>query len=94
MSMETPGANIDLRRWHFENWRDALKSADTAGKLAPFNDVISSTDEPTPETAQHVVLQDVSLGGKICDVYHFDQDKSGNMIPGSSAHRVFVHIKK
>ena len=93
MSIETPKSN-DVRMWHFEDWKQAIKSADTDNKLAHFNDVITGTDTPSLELSKHLVLENVSLGGKTCDVYHWDQDENGGRIPNSSSHRVFVHIKE
>lgn len=94
MDLEQPRQNNDIKMWHFEDWRRAIKGADTDNKLAPYNDVITGRDAPSPELTKHLVLENISLGGKTCDIYHWDQDGNGNKIKNSSAHRVFVHIKE
>lgn len=94
MSLEQPQQNNDIRMWSFSDWKRAIEDADPDKRLAHYNDVITGRDTPSPELSKHLVLKDVSLGGKICDVYHWDQDEDGKRIRNSSANRVFVHIKE
>ena len=93
MNPEAAG-QADLRRWSVAELKRAVENADTDRKLAPFNDVITGEKDLSPELKKHLVLRDVSLGGKMCDVYHWDQDENGQKIPDSSAHRIFIHIKE
>lgn len=82
-----------LEDWSVAEWKTAIQEIDVENKLSPFNDVLTDTQEPSSKTKEHFVLQDVTIGGKICDIYHWDQDENGERIPNSTLHRVFVHIK-
>ena len=93
MSLEQPRQNNDVRMWLFNDWNRAIEVADTGNKLTHFNDVVTGRDAPPPEQAKHLVLEYVTLGGRLCDVYHWDQDQNGK-IRNASGHRVFVHIKQ
>ena len=74
--------------------RSAITEADTDKKLSPFNDVITEKHAPSdPNATRNLVLKDVTIAGKRCDVYHWDQE-DGQRIPNSSVHRLFVHIKE
>ena len=78
----------------FFPWEDAIREVDTNNELAPFNDVITGK-EPSVELRNHFVLRDVLIDGRMCDVYHWDQDKDGKRVsnPKFPVNRVFVHIK-
>jgi hypothetical protein len=82
-----------IENWSVAAWKSAIQTADVNKKLSHFNDVLAGTEEPSEETRRHLVLADVSIAGKVCDVYHWDQNEDGRMIPGSTVNRVFVHIK-
>ncbi len=92
MGFETPNP-MDMRNWSVAEWKNHVMSADKDKKLAFFNDVISGREAPVPEQAKHLVLQNVVIGGKLCDVYHWDQE-NGKKRPHSTVNRVFVHVKE
>lgn len=74
-------------------WTKEIEKAGVKDSLSFFNDVITENRPPHPESGYHLVLNDVSLDGKICDIYHTDQDEQGNQINGHTWHRIFIHIK-
>ena len=81
-------------RWQgTEFWTNRIKAAGVADKLAFFNDVVTEKTAPALDAGYHIVLHDIILDGKKCDVYHTDQDAEGNTIKGHTYHRVFIHTK-
>jgi len=75
-------------------WTDEIKKTGVFENLAPFNDVITGKEPPHPNSGYSLVLRDVTLDGKKCDIYHTDQDSEGNKIKGRSYARIFIHIKE
>ncbi|OGI83984.1 hypothetical protein A2997_00860 [Candidatus Nomurabacteria bacterium RIFCSPLOWO2_01_FULL_36_10b] len=76
-----------------EFWSGEIEKAGVIGKLCFFNDVIVEKIPPHPESGYNLVLSDTTLDGKKCDIYHTDQDESGNKIKGRSYHRIFIYTK-
>jgi hypothetical protein len=76
-----------------EFWSNQIKKAGVYEKLAHFNDVIVEKEPPQPESGYSLILSDIILDGKHCDIYHTDQDSNGNKIRNNSYHRIFIHIK-
>lgn len=77
---------------HF--WKNEIERAGVKDKLNFFNDVITEKRPPNPGSGYNLVLKDVILDGKKCDVYHTDQDELGNVIRGNSWNRIFIYIKE
>lgn len=72
----------------------AIAAVDPENKLAPFNDWVQEKHAPPrPNAARNLVLEDVVIDGKTCDVYHWDQE-DGRKIQDSSYNRIFIHIKE
>ncbi len=76
-----------------EFWSNQIKEAGIYGRLAHFNDVIVENKPPHPESGYNLILSDIILDGKHCDIYHTDQDSNGNKIRNSSYHRIFIYTK-
>jgi hypothetical protein len=75
-------------------WTEEIEKAGIKEKLKFFNDVITEKKQPNSESGYNLVLKDIILDGKKCDIYHTDQDESGNLIKGHSLNRIFIHIKE
>ena len=75
-------------------WTDEIIKAGVKDQLKFFNDVITEKRPPHPESGYCLVLKDIILDDKKCDIYHTDQDESGNDIKGHSWNRIFIHIKE
>lgn len=56
--------------------------------------MITEKRPPHSESGYHLVLKDILLDGKKCDIYHTDQDEHGNSIKGHSWNRIFIYIKE
>jgi hypothetical protein len=91
MNFEQHSTNETLM-WSVAKWSEEIRKADTNNALANFNDVISGKDAPSQDQQQHLVLKDVTLGGKNCDIYHWGQEEENKKETHSVA-RVYVHIK-
>ncbi len=76
-----------------EFWTKEIDGAGVKDKLSFFNDVVTEKRPPHPESGYHLVLKDIMLDGKPCDIYHTDQDENGNQIRGHTWHRIFIYIK-
>ena len=74
-------------------WTDELEKAGVKGQLRFFNDVVVEKRPPHPESGYHLVLSNITLDGRHCDVYHTDQDENGDIVRGSTYSRLFLHIK-
>jgi hypothetical protein len=77
-----------------EFWSNQIKNAGVYDKLAFFNDVFVEKKPPHTESGYNLVLSNILLDGKHCDIYHTDQDSNGNKIKDRTFHRVFIHIKE
>ncbi|MFA6273945.1 MAG: hypothetical protein WC662_02185 [Candidatus Paceibacterota bacterium] len=75
-------------------WTKEIKKAGVESRLLHFNDVIIEKTPPHPESGYHLVLSDVLLDGKHCDIYHSDQDENGDKIRNKTYHRLFLQIKE
>lgn len=75
-------------------WTDEIEKAGIKNQLSFFNDVITEKRPPHAEAGYHLVLKDIILDGKSCDIYHTDQDENGDKIKGHTWHRIFIHIKE
>ncbi len=78
----------------YDFWLDQIKNAGFFDQLSHFNDIITEKRQPHPESGYHLVLKDVDLDNKKCDIYHTDQDENGDLIKGHTWHRIFIHIKE
>ena len=74
-------------------WSNQIRNAGVYDKLAHFNDVITEKTPPHTQSGYNLVLNDIILDGKHCDIYHTDQDEDGTSIHNNSYHRIFIHIK-
>lgn len=74
-------------------WTDQIKEAGVYEKLAHFNDVIVEKKPPHVESGYNLVLHDIILDNKHCDIYHTDQDSNKNKIQNNTYHRIFIHTK-
>jgi hypothetical protein len=77
-----------------EFWSKELENAGVKDKLSFFNDVITEKRPPHPESGYHLVLGDIILDGKKCDIYHIDQDENGQKIKDHTWSRIFIYIKE
>jgi len=75
-------------------WHNEIKNAGVEDKLLFFNDVVTEKKPPHNESGYHLVLNNIILDGKNCDIYHTDQDEQGNSIEDKSNHRIYIHIKE
>ena len=91
MSFEQPSRS-ETFMWSVKQWRDAIQEADTENKLIDFNDVLGGKEAPSPDQQKHLILRDVTIGDKICDVYHWGQEE-GSMTEVNSSARVYLHYK-
>jgi hypothetical protein len=74
-------------------WTEEIKKVGVYDQLLYFNDVVTEDSSPHAESNYHLVLTDVILDGRKCDIYHTDQDENGNRIKNHSFHRIFIHKK-
>jgi hypothetical protein len=77
-----------------EFWTNEIEKAGIKDKLRFFNDVITEKRPPNIESGYHLVLEDITLDNKKCDIYHTDQDKNGEKIKDHTHNRIFIHIKE
>jgi hypothetical protein len=75
-----------------EFWIGEMKKARI--ELPFVNDVITGHTPPNENSGYHLVVPDVKLDGRTCDIYNTDQDEEGNRLKGHSWHRIFIHIKE
>lgn len=73
-------------------WKEAIERAGVKNKLQFFNDVITEQRPPHGD-GYHLVLGDIVLDGKKCDIYHTDQNINGK-IKGHYFARIFIHTKE
>ena len=62
-------------------WTDEIKKVGVYDQIPSFNDLITGKTKPVQNIKP--VLENVSLGGKIVDIYHW----------GGSSERIYLHIK-
>lgn len=81
-----PNTNELMRGVSF--WTEKIKEAGLTEQLRFFNDLTTEKRPPHASAGYgEPVLRDVTLGDKICDVYHTDHNEK------DSWHRLFIHIK-
>lgn len=68
-------------------WTRKIAESELFDKLRPFNDVITDKKPPHPNSCYGLVLENVVIDGKECDVYHTDTEE------GRTLHRIYIHIK-
>ena len=61
-------------------WVDALRKIGVDKRLPPFNDVITRNAAPATASGYNLVLSNINLDGRICDIYHLDVDKNGQKV--------------
>lgn len=74
--METPEV---MRGYQF--WTDEIKKAGVFDKIPPFNDLITGKTKTSENISP--VLENIKLGGKTVDIYHW----------GEASGRIYIHIK-
>ncbi len=75
----------DTRDWERLDLRQELEQGGYAQQLRPFNDII--TGRTAPQGYGDPVLRNITIDGRICDIYHTDKKE------GDSGHRIFIHRK-
>ncbi|PIP26139.1 MAG: hypothetical protein CO140_02315 [Candidatus Moranbacteria bacterium CG_4_9_14_3_um_filter_40_7] len=71
-----------------EFWTKEIKQSGVFDRLRDFNDVITGKEAPHLKSGYgEPVIQDVTLDGKICDIYHTDHK------PSDTGCRIYIHIK-
>lgn len=75
-------------------WTNEIIKSGVHEKLAFFNDIITEKYPPHADSGYHLVLPNISLDNKECDIYHTDQDKNGEKIKDNNFSRIFIHIKE
>ena len=78
----------------FSFWQAEIKKAGVFERLVFFNDVVTEKIPPHPGSGYHLVLNDITLDGKKCDIYHTDQDENGEKIKRHSWSRILIYIKE
>jgi hypothetical protein len=77
-----------------EFWSEEIKKAGVYEKLSFFNDVITEKRPSHSESGYNLVLSNIVLDNKKCDIYHTDQNEDGSKIENHTFHRIFIHIKE
>lgn len=78
----------------YDFWLEQIKGSGIYEQLSFFNDIVTEKRPPHPDSEYHLVVKDVVLDDKKCDIYHTDQDENGDYIEGHTWHRIFIYIKE